>query len=80
MSKGDVSDLEIINKTDKYKNWLKDMDDVYRCVRTLTIDNVLIDTTRKHIKKTMILWRELNIPVTPSAHLLEDHIWNKWLL
>ena len=50
------------------------MDDVYRCVRTLTIDNILIDKTRNHIKNTMILWRELKVPVTPSAHLLEDHI------
>ena len=22
----------------------------------------------------MLLWRELKLPVTPSAHLLEDHI------
>ena len=50
------------------------MDDVYRCVRTLTIDNVLIYTTRNHIKNTMILWKDLNISVTPLAHLLEDHI------
>ena len=69
MIKGEVSDLEITNKTDKYKNLLKEMDDVYRCVSTLTIDNVLIDKTRNHIKNTMILWREFKIPVTPSAHL-----------
>ena len=53
MIKGKVSDLEITNKTDKYKNLLKEMDDVYRCVSTLTIDNVLIDKTRNHIKNTM---------------------------
>ena len=47
---------------------------MYQCVRTLTIDNVLIDKTINHIKNTMILWRELKIPVTPSSHLLEDHI------
>ena len=44
------------------------MDDVYRCVRTLTIDNILIDKTRNHIKNTMIFWRELKLPVTQSAH------------
>ena len=69
MRKDDLSDLETTNKTDKYKNLLKKLVDVYRCVKTLTIDNVLIDKTRNHIKNTMILWKELKIPVTPSAHL-----------
>ena len=72
-------DLEITNKTDKYKNLLKEMDEVYRCVRTLTIDNVLIDKTSNHITNTIILWRELKIPVTPPAHLLEDHILNQMI-
>ena len=58
MSKGDVYDLEIKNKTDKYKNLLKEIDEVYRCVRTLTIDNVLIDKTNNLITHTMILSRE----------------------
>ena len=74
MRKDDLSDLETTNKTDKYKNLLKKLVDVYRCVKTLTIDNVLIDKTRNHIKNTMILWKELKIPVTPSAHLLEDYL------
>ena len=39
MGKGDVSDLEITNKIVKYKNLLKEMDEVYRCVRRLTISN-----------------------------------------
>ena len=77
MIKGEVSDLEITNKTDKYKNLLKEMDEVYRCVRILTINNTFIDKTRNHITNTMILWRELKIPVIPSAHLLEDHILNQ---
>ena len=59
MSKGDVADLDITNKTDKYKNLLKEMDEVYRCVRTSTINKVLIGKTRNHITNTMILWREL---------------------
>ena len=46
MSKGDVADLEITNERDKYKNLLKEMDEVYRCVRTSTINNVLIGKTR----------------------------------
>ena len=46
MSKGDVSDLEITNKIVKYKNLLKEMDEVYRCVRRLTINNGLIDKTK----------------------------------
>ena len=27
--------------------------------------------------KTIFLWREFKLPVTPSAHLLEDHILNQ---
>ena len=55
MSKGGVSDLKITSKTDKYKNLLKEMNDVYRCVRTLTINKVIIDKIRNHITNTMIL-------------------------
>ena len=29
---------------------------------------------REHVCKTMLLWIELKLPVTPSAHLFEDHI------
>ena len=34
-----------------------EMDDVYRCISTLSIDDVLINKTRIHIKYTMILWK-----------------------
>ena len=50
------------------------MDNAYRCMRTLTITDDLITKTKDHICKTMLLWRKLKIPVTPSAHLFEDHI------
>ena len=73
ISKGEVLDIEISEVTNKYNKLLKEKDDVYRCVRTLSIDDILIDKRRIHIKHTMILWRELKLPVTPSTHLLEDH-------
>ena len=79
MSKGIVSDLEITKKIDKYKHLLIEMDDVYRCVRTLTINYVLIEKTRNHITNTMIVRRELKLPVTPSARLLENHILNQMI-
>ena len=50
------------------------MDNVYRCMRTIKITNELISTTKDHICKLMLMWRELKIPVTPFAHLFEDHI------
>ena len=56
------------------QNFLIEMDNVYRCVRILTITDDLITKTKDHICKTMLLWRKLKIPVTPSAHLFEDHI------
>ena len=45
MSKDEVPDVEISKVTNKYKNLLKVMDDVYRRIRTLSIDDVLIDKT-----------------------------------
>ena len=50
------------------------MDNAYRCMRTLKITDDLISNTKDHICKTMLMWRELKIPVTPSTHLFEDHI------
>ena len=53
------------------------MKNVYRCVKTITINNVLIKKTRNHITNTMILRRELKLLVTSSTHLLEDLILNQ---
>ena len=43
-------------------------------MRTLKITDKLISKTKYHICKTILLWGELKLPVTPSAHLFEDHI------
>ena len=43
-------------------------------MRTLTITDDLITKTKDHICKTILLWRTLKIPITPSTHLFEDHI------
>ena len=51
-----------------------EMDNGYRCMRTLTITDDLISKTKDHICKTMLMWRKLKIPVTPSAHLFKDYI------
>ena len=53
------------------------MNEPYRCIRTLNIDNNLIEKTRIRIQKIMLLQRDLKLPVTLSAHLLEDHILNQ---
>ena len=50
------------------------MDNVYRCMRILKITDDLISTTKDHICKTILIQRELKIPVTTSVHLFEDHI------
>ena len=50
------------------------MDNAYRCMRTLTVTDELISKTKDHVCKTMLLLRKFKIPVTPSAHLFEDHI------
>ena len=50
------------------------MNHAYCCMRTFNITDVLISKTKDHVYKTMLLWRGLKLPVTPSAHLFEDHI------
>ena len=50
------------------------MDNAYCCMRTLKITDNLISKIKYYICKTMLMWRELKIPVTPSTHLFEDHI------
>ena len=60
--------------TNKYKTLLYEMDGAYRYIRSLIVDDNLIEKTRINIQKTMFLWRELKLTVTSSAHSLEDHI------
>ena len=78
MNKGTVSEENIHIYCDKHKQVLTEMDNAYRCMRKLKITDNLIPTTKDHICKTMLMWRELRTPVTPSVHLFEDHIFIKW--
>ena len=74
MNKGTVSENNINIYCKEHKQILTEMDNTYRYMRTLTITDDLITKTKDHICKTILLWRKLKIPVTPSAHLFEDHI------
>ena len=74
MNKGEVSVENINNYCDNYKLIFTEMDNAYRCMRTLKVTNNLIFKTKDHICKIMLLWRELTLNVTPSAHLFEGHI------
>ena len=58
----------------KHKQFFTEMNSVYRCMRTLKITDMLISKTKDYIRKTMLLRRELNLSVTPSARLFEDRI------
>ena len=48
------------------------MNDAYRCIISLNINDDVIK--KIYIGKTISLWRELKLLVTPSAHSLEYHI------
>ena len=37
----------------------------------------MIEKTRIHIQKTILLWRDLKLPVSSSACLFEGHILNQ---
>ena len=43
-------------------------------MKTLPIMDELISNSKDHVYQTMLLWRELKLSVTLSAHLFEDHI------
>ena len=74
MSKGLVTNEEICLVTNKYNSLLNEMNEVYRCIRTLYVDDNLIEKTRILIQKIMLLWTDLKLLVTPSVYLFEDHI------
>ena len=54
-NKGIVSDKDICLVTNKYKILLNEMNEEYRYIRTLIIDDNLIGKTRIHIKKAIFL-------------------------
>ena len=74
INKGTVSDNNINIHCDKHKQMFTEMDNAYRCMRTLKLMDEIILKTKDHICKTMLMWRELKLSVTPFAHLFEDHI------
>ena len=74
MNKGTVSEENIHIYCNEHKQILTEMDNAYRSMRTLKITDDLTSKTKDHVYKTMLMSRELKIPVTPSTHLFEDHI------
>ena len=77
MNKETVSENKIDIYCKDHRQILSEMDNAYRCMRTLTVTDELISKMKDHVCQTMLLWRKLKIPVTPSAHLFEDHIVNQ---
>ena len=56
------------------KNHFTEMDNSYHCTRTSKIMDELISKTKCHICKTILLRRELKLPVTPSVNSFKDHV------
>ena len=75
VNKGIVSDEETCFVTNKYKTLLNEMDEAYRCIRSLIVDDNLIEKNWIHFQK-QLLWRKLKLPLILSTHLLEDHVRN----
>ena len=71
MNKGTVSDDNINTCCDKHKQNFTERDNAYCCMRTLKITDKLISKTNEHICKTILLWREFKLPVTPSTIYLK---------
>ena len=56
----------------KHKQFFHEIDHAYRCIRSLKCTDGLILKTKYHVYNAMLLWRELKIPVTLSAHIISD--------
>ena len=74
MNKCTVSDNNVNIYCNKHKQPFTELHNAYRCMRTFKITDKLITKTKGHVCKTILLWRELKLPVSPSAHLFEGHI------
>ena len=74
MNKGTVFDVNINIYCDKHKHMFTELDHAYRCMITLKLTDKFILKTKAHVYNTILLWRELKLPVTLSAYLFEDHI------
>ena len=74
MNKGTVTENKIDIYCKDHRQILSEMDNAYRCMRTLIVTDELISKMKVHVCQIMLLWIKLKIPVTPSAHLFEDHI------
>ena len=58
MNKGAALEDNINMYCKEHKQVLIEMDNAYRCMRTLTITDDLITKTKDHICKTILLWRK----------------------
>ena len=65
---GTVSEENSNIYCNEHKQILTEMDNAYRSMRTLIITDDLITKTKYYICKKILMWRNLKIPVTPSAH------------
>ena len=57
MNKGVVSDEEICLVTNKYKNLLNEIDEAYRCIRTLIVDDNLLKIKNSYLKNNVLVER-----------------------
>ena len=64
-NKGIVIEDSINNVCDKYREILKEINQAYRCMRSLDITNEFIIQTKNHGNNTMLIRRELKLLVTP---------------
>ena len=74
MNKDTVTKENINIYCDKHKQSFNEMNHIYRSMISLNITDELILKPKDHVYIIMMLWKELNLPVIPSAHLFEDHI------
>ena len=72
-----VTNEEISLVPNKHKSLLNKIYEAYHCIRTINVDDNLIEKIRINIQKTILLWRDLKLQVTPSPYLFEDDTLNQ---
>ena len=69
MNKGAATEERINRYYDKHKQILNERNHAYHCMRSLNITKDLISKTKDHVYNTLLLWREILLPITVYVYI-----------
>ena len=72
-----LTNEEIETISNGYRDLLITLGEAFRSLRKVDPTDADFETCQNFIDRSMSKWRELNLSVTPKAHLFEDHAVNQ---